>query len=201
MQDFNKEIEQTILAMKQNFGFKERAFESFSFGSVPECKVLLEQAMLAGDNTMSKFTYLPEFDEVADWLSDTKGKGLFLTGNVGRGKTNIIHYVLPVLFMAKFTKVVNCYNAEDVNAKFAEIRRKKFISIDEMGVEPIVNDYGAKHEAMNNVFNIAETESKVLFVSSNLTGSEILGRYGVRTMDRIKRLCRVIKFSGESLRR
>ena len=35
----------------------------------------------------SSYTWQPESDKVADWLTDNKGIGLFCMGNCGRGKT------------------------------------------------------------------------------------------------------------------
>ena len=42
--------------------------------------------------------WLPEYDEVAEWLADNQGKGLMLIGDCGRGKTIITQQIMPLLF-------------------------------------------------------------------------------------------------------
>ena len=49
------------------------------------------------DTTYDNPRYLPEYDEIVDWMVDTKDKGLLLMGDCGRGKSIIITGVIPVL--------------------------------------------------------------------------------------------------------
>ena len=44
-----------------------------------------------------KAQWLPDYDEIADWLSDNKGRGLLLVGISGLGKSVICQKILPVL--------------------------------------------------------------------------------------------------------
>lgn len=48
--------------------------------------------------------------------------------------------------------------------------------------------------------NAAERYGLRLFLSTNLTKGDLLNRYGERTFDRLRHLCRVIEFRGDSLR-
>lgn len=201
MQDFSKHLDDIILTMKKKMNYEERIFQSYSFGTVEQSLEMLEMAMKKTDKTIDNFIRLPEYELVAKWMSDTKGKGLFLTGDVGLGKTSIINHALPALFMANFNKIVNCYHADDVHKKLTDISKKKFIAIDDMGTETIANDFGTKYESVAKIIEKAESEHKVLFISSNLNSTDFIERYGVRTFDRIMRLCKVIKFTGQSLRR
>ena len=42
--------------------------------------------------------WLPEYDEISDWLHDNKGKGLLCIGDSGRGKTFITNKIIsPIL--------------------------------------------------------------------------------------------------------
>jgi DNA replication protein DnaC len=198
---FKINFAESFKTLNENYGLNVREFPAFTFGNVDQCREIIKKAFLQTDKTITEFQFTPELEELADWLTDTKGKGLFLTGNVGRGKTNIIMYVIPLIFFHFQRKVVKTVIAEELANKFSELKSKKFIAVDEMGVEPIVNEFGSKYEPINKLFNIAETESKILFVSTNLDGAQVLERYGTRTLDRIKRLCRIIKFNGESLRK
>ena len=36
---------------------------------------------------LGDYTWLPEYDQIIDWMSDNKGKGLILIGKKGLGKT------------------------------------------------------------------------------------------------------------------
>ncbi len=203
MQDFegNIALRQSVNVLKDNFEFNTRQFPSFSFGNAGLCKRILENAILSVDQTIEEFIWIPEYEQVVEWMINTKGKGLFLTGDVGRGKTDIIFHVIPLIFYHFKKKVVKTVLAEELGAKLPHLKTKKFIAVDEMGCEPVHNDYGSKFEPINRLFNLAETQSKILFVSTNLDSSQVLERYGVRTLDRIRRLCKVIKFSGESMRK
>ena len=46
-------------------------------GNREACKNLFIEIFKAVDNTISDFQYLEEYDEIVDWMTDTKGKGLF----------------------------------------------------------------------------------------------------------------------------
>ena len=43
-----------------------------------------------------------DYDQVAQWLTDNKGKGLMLIGDCGRGKSMITTEILPDLFRQGF---------------------------------------------------------------------------------------------------
>lgn len=49
------------------------------------------------------YIWLPEYDEVANWLTDNKGMRLFCMGNCGRGKVTICMQVLPCIMQYYFT--------------------------------------------------------------------------------------------------
>jgi len=201
MQDSKNIFSASLKELQENFGFKTREFPSFTFGNIDKCREILAGSILASDKTIDKLVWIPELEEVAGWMVDTKGKGLFLTGDVGRGKTNIILKAIPLMFYHFQRKVVKAHHAEQLVKHLDALKQKKFIAIDEMGVEPIHNEFGSKYEPMNKLFNLAEAESKIVFISTNLDGEMVLDRYGVRTLDRIKRLCKIIQFKGESLRK
>ena len=76
-----------------------------------------------------------------------------------------------------------------------------FPIIDEIGIEPLINDFGEKYEGFNRVLNIAEQRLKPVFVSTNLTPEQMLARYDVRTIDRLVRLSKMVKFEGRSYRK
>ena len=162
---------------------------------------MFEEAFKAVDLSVETYTHLPEYDHVIDWMTDSKGKGLLLTGDCGRGKSIILTGVIPALMFQLFKKVLNNYRACEIVEKCDLISRQWAISIDDVGIEPTIKDYGENIEGFNSIVDAAEARIAPLFISTNLTSSEILERYGERTFDRLFRLCKVIKFNGESFRK
>lgn len=82
-----------------------------------------------------------------------------------------------------------------------EAERKKFVVIDDVGTESIYNNYGSKSESFADLITMAEHNSSIVFITTNLTSQQFLDRYGERILSRIDKLCRIIKFEGKSLRR
>ncbi|MCX6222448.1 MAG: hypothetical protein NTZ69_15865 [Bacteroidia bacterium] len=191
-----------IAELRESFKIEvQRSKFEFRFGTKPECEEQFISAFQAVDKTIEKYLHLPEYDQIINWMTDTKGKGLFLTGSCGRGKSIIITGVLPLIFYTKMNKILRCYRADEIPQKVDEINKSWVVIIDELGVETQVNNYGEKSEGFNTIINLAENRITPLFISTNLTTSQILSRYGERTLDRISRLCRVVTFTGESLRK
>lgn len=187
----------------------------WSWGDHQECDALFRYVFREVDRTYDIYEHLPEYDEIIDWMTNTDDKGLMLMGDCGRGKSVILNYVLPVLFRIK-ERLVVAVHAQDMNKPLpdnpratANVRRlyidyllgSAYPMIDELGIEPMINDYGEKFEGFNLVLNAAERYHRPIFITTNLTEEQIYERYGDRTMDRLTHLCRTVHFSGESLRK
>lgn len=145
--------------------------------------------------------WLPEYNEVAEWLEDNQGRGLFMYGNCGRGKSLLGRYVLPAIYLKYFRKVVNTYDIQDMNTRIDEVIRKPFISLDDIGTEEIVNSFGNKRMAFAEIMDAVEKEKKIIIVSTNLTESQLRNTYGDRILDRIKSTTKRVLFEGKSLRK
>tara|TARA_R110000823_G_scaffold2034_3_gene8298 strand:+ start:107 stop:685 length:579 start_codon:yes stop_codon:yes gene_type:complete len=189
-------LEETL---KNATHIKVRDYQRYSFGTYEECLSLFKEAFMLVDKTIDKYQHLPEYDTIAHWLSDTKGKGLFLIGNCGRGKSVIITGVLPLIFNAKKGKILKPIPARKLH-KITEYKTP-FIVVDDIGTEEIINDYGTKIDAVENAIFEAEDHLKLLLLTSNLDANAIKERYGERIYDRIKRLCLVVFMKGKSLRK
>ncbi len=197
----NQNIKQAIDELKGANVKVQRESHVFSFGDRNTCVYYFEQVFRSVDKT-SSFEWLPEYKAIIDWMQNTKGKGLFLRGDCGRGKSTIICSVLPVLFNMFFKKLLTPVHADNLAKEYGDLAWKPFSNvIDELGVEEIVTNYGEPFEPFNKVINAAEAKNKLLFITSNLTPRQILDRYGERTVDRIARLCKTIEFKGDSLRK
>lgn len=144
--------------------------------------------------------WLPEYEEVAEWLSDNHGKGLLLVGDCGRGKTLITTMIIPVLFQ-DIQRVVNIYDAPDLNTKTKDIFEKHIIVIDDLGTESVQVNFGERRIVFADLIDQAEKKGKLLIVTTNDSSNELRDKYGVKTIDRFFSCCKIIKFSGESLRK
>ena len=189
-------LEETL---KNATHIKVREYKRYSFGSISECKELFIKAFKLVDKTIKEYKHLDEYNHVISWLSDTEGKGLFMIGNCGRGKSVIITGVLPLIFNAKLGKILKPISARNLHT-ITEYKTP-FIVVDDIGTEEIVNDYGTKIDAVENAIFEAEDDLKLLLLTSNLDASAIKERYGDRIYDRIKRLCKVVFMKGDSLRK
>lgn len=150
-----------------------------------------------GDN----YKWLPEYDNIADWLSDNKGKGLLCMGNCGRGKTVICRDILSVVFKYYLKIPYFYYEPYDLGHKIDDIRSfGKNIIIDDIGLENEAVIYGERHNSFSEVVDIAEKRGIMLILTTNMTPDEMKTKYGMRTMDRLRLLTRPVLFNGESMR-
>lgn len=179
-------------------GIVVRKQKKISFGTYDECKSMFVEAFTMVDKTIKEFEYLEEYDKVVKWMVNTEGKGLLLAGSCGRGKSVILNGVLPLLYRAKFNKVLTPIAAR----KLHTIKEYPFfIVVDDIGQEEIINSYGTKIDAVEDFISEAEDRMKLLLISSNLNGNQLRERYGERIFDRINRLCNVVVFTGKSKRK
>ena len=144
--------------------------------------------------------WLPEYDAVANWLTNSQGKSLLLYGNCGRGKTIIARYVIPSLFYMNTNRLFKCVDAIYMAEHINDILRYSLISIDDIGTEDFSNNYGSKRHAFAELVDSVEKEGKIVIATTNLSKAQLTEKYGDRTVDRIKGLFTCVLFKGDSLR-
>ena len=148
-----------------------------------------------------KAAWLPEYEEVATWLACSGGKGLLLAGSCGRGKTLLATLVIPTILRYYAQKVIYCYAASAITPKeLTECMTRKLVCIDDIGTEGVLNSYGNKIQVVPAIVDEAERTGKLLLLTTNMGGKDILAKYGMRTADRLRGLCRIVEFAGDSLR-
>lgn len=149
-----------------------------------------------------KMQWLPPYDQVADWLTDNKGKGLLLYGNVGQSKTTLIRYVLPAILLQYHQKVTTVHDIGQLNTqeKLDHTKTKKIISLDDIGTESTLRDYGSTIEPFAQLIDHAEKYNTLLLISTNLGKDQLIARYGDRVFERILTTTHRILFTGKSLR-
>lgn len=152
---------------------------------------------LRGDD----FVWLPEYEHVSDWLSGNDGRGLFLYGNCGRGKSMLCRYVLPAILLTNFRKVVRVFDMQEVNRNIDSVLAHHILALDDVGTEENSVKYGERRNAFSEVMDAVEKQGKLILVSTNLGEKELRERYGDRVLDRIRSTTKRVVFTGKSLRK
>jgi DNA replication protein DnaC len=147
------------------------------------------------------FQMLPEYKEVIFWIEDNKGKGLFMIGSNGRGKTLIAKYIIPLIFIIEHKKFLPIVNAQKMNNDLDFLLNKKILVIDDIGTEEQKIVFGERRWAFPELLDNAEKEKNILILTSNLDADAIQKKYGIRSRDRVKAICKIVVFKGESLRK
>jgi DNA replication protein DnaC len=180
----------------ENF-LKPKMYNRYRLGTKEELKEMFIKAFNHYDQTVGTYKHLPEYDDVIDWMIDTKGRGLMLMGECGLGKSTILNYVIPAIFRTKTKKSLVSIPAKEL--KEVVKSNASFIIIDDLGTESIKNDYGTKIDAVADAISYAEDSSKTLLITTNLDGEDLEKRYDERTLDRLRK-CKVVVIKGKSFR-
>jgi DNA replication protein DnaC len=180
----------------ENF-LKPKMYNRYRLGTKEELKEMFIKAFNHYDQTVGTYKHLPEYDDVIDWMVDTKGRGLMLMGNCGLGKSTILNYVIPAIFRTKTKKSLVSTPAKEL--KEVVKSNASFIIIDDLGTESIKNDYGTKIDAVADAISYAEDSSKTLLITTNLDAADLKKRYDERTLDRLRK-CKVVVIKGKSFR-
>lgn len=154
------------------------------------------------------YTWLHCYDEVVNWATDNKQKGLFLLGDYGTGKTLISCRILMPLINYYWKKKHNgedgywlrMFSASDLKDA---CECSSSLIVDDLGIEDIGNNYGEKIDYFARVANKVEYNARLLLCTTNLNENELKNRYGIRVWDRMKALMKPIVFDnhGKSLRK
>lgn len=194
-------ISETISELREHGLKVTREPVFFTFGSRKQCEEQFRLIFYEVDKTTTSYQYLPEYEKVVDWMANNLGKGLCLVGDPGRGKSTILTGILPVLFYEHYRKIIRPFQASDIPDSIRSILQKRIIMLDDVGTEIQCSEWGERYEGFNRILDNAEAEMKILLFTTNLTGEQIITRYGIRAWERINRLCSVVRFKGESLRK
>ena len=143
---------------------------------LPNAKEVLDAGLLhfLGCNYM----WQPEYDKVADWLTDNKGLGLFCMGNCGRGKTIICLQILPCIIQHYFHKVFSICLAREMNRHYTEVMRNHLLVIDDIGREEPYQEYGNRFNVFPDFVDDCERKGKFLITNTNCTKEQLAEKYG-----------------------
>mgnify|MGYP002412033644 FL=1 len=196
MVTMNIETFNTTIRSMKNMGFNPDA--QCASVRIPNAKQNIEIGL---KRFVQSPKWLPEYDAVSEWLSDNHGRGLLCIGNLGRGKTIICAKILPVLLNYYHRLIVHVVDATELNTKFEDIKQYHILCIDDVGVENEAVKYGERKILFTELVDLAEKKGKLLLLTTNLSTAELSAKYGMRTLDRLKAITRVVHFKGESLRK
>ena len=197
MEHFKKNMRTIEDTFKQADFLKPKVYNRYKLGTKEELKEMFIKAFKYYDRTIDKYEHLPAYDEIIDWIVDTRGRGLMLMGECGLGKSTILNFVIPAIFRTKTNKVLRSIPAKELAA--VERNVAPFIIIDDLGTESIKNDYGTKIDAVADAISYAEDSSKTLLITTNLSPQGLKTRYDERTLDRLRK-CKVVIIKGKSFR-
>ena len=151
------------------------------------------------------------------WVSSMP-KGLLLLGGVGTGKTTAMQIICAYFnkynkakktgeaFFITATQLVRDCKADDV--KFWEWMKrmnKCHLFIDDLGTEPLLNDYGNKQELLTEIiayrYNLSkESPHLVTCFTTNLDKKKLIESYSQRSYSRLSEMCVIVIADGEDLR-
>lgn len=169
----------------------------------------IKQCFLEYDSSITdaNFVFLPEYKKLREYLKDTQGKGLLLSGGPGVGKSIILKKIIPTVYALRNLEVfpVSCYDLHKIiNPKesnetvFDRVSQRRYILLDEIGVEINVNIYGEKFNPVEWLINASEDNNKALFATTNLNDEMLYALYGKRAFDRLIKKVTKIEFVKKS---
>lgn len=170
--------------------------------SIPDAEVVLRKTLSYFLTKQGRqMVWLPEYAEIVAWLADNEGKGLFMYGNCGRGKSLLCRYVLPAILLKYCQKVVSVFDVQAMNKDIDLVLSKHIVGLDDIGTEEQSVKYGERRLAFAEIVDAAEKKNNLIIVSSSLYAADIGEVYGDRVLDRVKAVTKRVLFEGESLRR
>lgn len=154
---------------------------------------------------------LPAIEQAARWMTEAGKPWLFLSGNVGTGKTTLMRSMLDMLlqydipakmFRASEFPALFLNNIEQTERQILRGEWCTVLMLDDVGVDQTeYKEYGNVLRPFVKVIEERYDRQLPLVVSTNLSGAEIRAAYGERTIDRIKEMAVGIVYNGKSYRK
>ena len=157
------------------------------------------------------------FDMVEDYASDlpkrkATGKGIFLKGPVGTGKTTLAVAVLRAALEAGYRVqmvrlsslldtlfTLRALNTEEWARYERRCREVDFLLLDDLGSEWTGSEAWV-HTKVDSIISERYDRQLPTLLTSNLTRNELKGKYAERIIDRLRDASIVITLRGNSLR-
>lgn len=131
------------------------------------------------------------------------GRGLFVAGEAGCGKTRLLSALKS--WLNKSSPLwFYCKDSEDM-ARLRELSSNNpevaNVYVDDIGSEEIIKEYGNTIDVVGDFVQRYHYRGKGrFFASTNLNSTSLNNLYGMRTLDRILEMCVVLKMNGATKR-
>lgn len=155
--------------------------------------------------------------KAAQWLRNPSYPGLLMRGDVGNGKTTLMHAIID--FIEFYTEmndgyssrsVVKFYTAKQIarmvtteegRKSYENLIKTPMLAIDELGEEPPnVMVYGMIYEPLKDLLQERYTNRDFTILTTNLKSSKLQEVYSRRVMDRFMETMEIIDFTNPSYR-
>jgi len=197
-EDRRMQVGTTIEQQRERLRYQQLGHDRKMRFAVPNAKEAMQLALRYYLGNRAK--WLPCYDEVAEWLSHNDGRGLFCYGQPSLGKSVLTTKVIPYIFRESLHLSFPVYKGFEMADYYSSIIRRQCIIIDDVGREDDAVVYGVRHNYFEEIVHKCEDEDRLLITSTNCNRQELLDRYGLPVMERIKAITRRVKFIGDSLR-
>ena len=154
-----------------------------------------------------KFIPMLGYTQIYEWLSDNKGKGLWIAGDSGTGKTIIATMVIPVVLKLLYPMLtptlIRHYQLnikETAMQMYKQAIYSRVVIFDDMGRENTVNDFAGKFEFVPGIIDALENQNGMFIFTTNLPEGQLEQRYGTPTIDRIRGMCTKVVIKGKTNR-
>ncbi len=143
-------------------------------------------------------------EQVNDYFNSDQTKGLMLYGPNGTGKSTAMRLYANKMWngsalqyasvIAKSgTDYINKYSMHDMYIDDLGRERTTVANFGDKNITPL-------HDLLHFRYEVFITSGYKTHISTNLTFTELAERYGIPIADRLKEMCTIIEFKGESLR-
>lgn len=153
----------------------------------------------------------PIIEKIAVWMtSDGSHPWLVLSGTPGTGKSTALRAIRDTL--RDYGVTAKMFNSSDFPVLFLdneELTERQILGgdwcrvllLDDVGVEPTeIKDFGNTIQPFVKIVEERYNRFLPLVISTNLDGTAIKDRYGIRTIDRFREMCVAVKYEGKSYR-
>ncbi len=156
-----------------------------------------------------------------NFKKNQKGKGLYLSGSFGSGKTYMVSALLNELSKEGYSSIIVYYpellrnlkeslNNEDFPTRIEEIKRCDLLLLDDIGAETV--SAWNRDEILGTILQYRMDNAKSTFFTSNLTLEDLENHFIInskneekiksrRIMERIKQLTESLELIGENKRK
>ena len=149
---------------------------------------------------------------VAIWLtSETARPGLILSGGVGTGKTTMLYTIRRVvsdcgysgkMFQASDMRTRFVDNVEQTRYQILQGSWCRYLYLDDIGTDPrVIRDYGNETRPFVRIVEERYNRGLPIVISTNLNVNDFETEYDLRTADRLREMCDVLTYNGESYRK